>query len=99
MSTTSERRSTQKRQDAEKAGLDFVDDRFGSSSFLQSAMDKIFPDHWSFMVGEISMYCFIVLLITGVYLPCSTTRRRPMSSTAGRTPPSTASTCRRPTSR
>jgi ubiquinol-cytochrome c reductase cytochrome b subunit len=68
MSTHEERLAEAKRQKAEKGVLDFVDDRFGSSKFLQSAMDKIFPDHWSFMVGEISMYCFIVLLITGVYL-------------------------------
>jgi ubiquinol-cytochrome c reductase cytochrome b subunit len=68
MSTTSERRAAERRQKAEKDGLDFVDDRLGSSKFIQSAMDKIFPDHWSFMVGEIAMYCFVVLLITGVYL-------------------------------
>jgi ubiquinol-cytochrome c reductase cytochrome b subunit len=29
---------------------------------------KIFPDHWSFVLGEISLYSFVVLLITGVYL-------------------------------
>jgi ubiquinol-cytochrome c reductase cytochrome b subunit len=68
MSTTPGRRAAQKRQEAEKAGLDFVDDRFGSSSFLQSAMDKIFPDHWSFMVGEVAMYSLVVLIITGIYL-------------------------------
>jgi ubiquinol-cytochrome c reductase cytochrome b subunit len=68
MSTHKERLTAQKRQKAEKSALDAVDERFGSSKFLQSAMDKIFPDHWSFMVGEISMYCFVVLLITGVYL-------------------------------
>ncbi len=52
----------------ERVGLDAVDDRLGSSGFIQKALDKIFPDHWSFMVGEIAMYCFVVLLITGVYL-------------------------------
>jgi ubiquinol-cytochrome c reductase cytochrome b subunit len=68
MSTHKDRLAAEKRQKAEKEALDFVDDRFGSSKFLQSAMDKIFPDHWSFMVGEISMYCLIVLIITGIYL-------------------------------
>jgi len=68
MSTTAERRAADQRQKLEKAGLDFVDDRFGSSRWLQSAMDKIFPDHWSFMVGEIAMYSLIVLIITGIYL-------------------------------
>jgi ubiquinol-cytochrome c reductase cytochrome b subunit len=68
MSTHQERLTADKRQKIEKDTLDFVDDRLGSSKFLQSAMDKIFPDHWSFMVGEISMWCFVVLLITGTYL-------------------------------
>ena len=31
-------------------------------------LDKIFPDHWSFMLGEISLYSFVVLLATGVFL-------------------------------
>src|SRR5579875_1653375 len=68
MSTTSERLAAQKRRDIEKQTLDFVDDRFGSSSFLQKALDHIFPDHWSFMVGEVAMYSFVILLITGIYL-------------------------------
>lgn len=31
-------------------------------------MRKIFPDHWSFMLGEICMYSFIIIILTGVYL-------------------------------
>jgi ubiquinol-cytochrome c reductase cytochrome b subunit len=31
-------------------------------------LDKIFPDHWSFMLGEISLYSFVVLMATGVFL-------------------------------
>jgi ubiquinol-cytochrome c reductase cytochrome b subunit len=31
-------------------------------------MNKVFPDHWSFMMGEIALYSFIVLLLTGTYL-------------------------------
>ena len=31
-------------------------------------LDKIFPDHWSFMLGEIALYSFVVLLATGVFL-------------------------------
>ena len=68
MSTTEERMAARKRAEVERQGLDAVDDRLGSSSFLRSAMDKIFPDHWSFMVGEISMYTLVILIITGVYL-------------------------------
>ncbi len=56
MSTVAERSAARKRAQNEQKGLDWADDRFGSSSWLRSAMDKIFPDHWSFMVGEIAMY-------------------------------------------
>ena len=31
-------------------------------------MNKVFPDHWSFMLGEIALYSFIILLLTGTYL-------------------------------
>ena len=35
---------------------------------LKANMRKVFPDHWSFMLGEIALYSFIILLLTGVYL-------------------------------
>jgi len=46
----------------------WTDERLGASSFARKALDKIFPDHWSFMIGEIAMYCFVILVVTGVYL-------------------------------
>jgi ubiquinol-cytochrome c reductase cytochrome b subunit len=49
-------------------GARWLDDRLGLSRFTRSALDKIFPDHWSFMVGEIAMYCFVILVLTGSYL-------------------------------
>ncbi len=51
----------------ERAG-GWVDDRLGVSRFTQSVLDKIFPDHWSFMIGEIALYCFVILIVTGSYL-------------------------------
>ncbi|HTT90509.1 MAG TPA: hypothetical protein VMF65_13240, partial [Acidimicrobiales bacterium] len=68
MSTVAERSAARKRAQQQQKALDWVDDRFGSSSWLRSAMDKIFPDHWSFMVGEIAMYTFVILIATGIYL-------------------------------
>jgi ubiquinol-cytochrome c reductase cytochrome b subunit len=68
MSTTRERAAAQKRYDVSKSVTDTVDERFGSSKFLTSVLDKIFPDHWSFMVGEIAMDSLILLIVTGVYL-------------------------------
>ncbi len=51
-----------------RRALRWVDDRLGASQFTRSALDKIFPDHWSFMLGEVAMYCLVVLILTGVYL-------------------------------
>ena len=45
-----------------------ADERMPISSLLKANMRKIFPDHWSFMLGEIALYSFIILLLTGVYL-------------------------------
>ncbi len=48
--------------------IKFLDDRLGSSAFLRAALLKVFPDHWAFMLGEICLYAFIVLLATGTYI-------------------------------
>jgi ubiquinol-cytochrome c reductase cytochrome b subunit len=46
----------------------WTDERLTAASPLRRALNKVFPDHWSFMLGEIALYSFIVLLLTGVYL-------------------------------
>ncbi len=46
----------------------WLDDRVGTSPGLRHAMRKVFPDHWSFMLGEIALYSFIVLVLTGTFL-------------------------------
>jgi ubiquinol-cytochrome c reductase cytochrome b subunit len=48
--------------------LNEMDDRLGIARGGRTFMDKIFPDHWSFLLGEIVLYSFIVLLVTGVFL-------------------------------
>ncbi|MFI0408124.1 cytochrome bc complex cytochrome b subunit [Actinomadura sp. 3N508] len=45
-----------------------LDERFGTNGFVRKAMRKAFPDQWSFLLGEIAMYSFVVILLTGVYL-------------------------------
>jgi len=45
-----------------------LDDRLGVARGGRTFLDKIFPDHWSFMLGEIALYSFVVLLATGVFL-------------------------------
>ena len=48
--------------------LNWIDDRLGVAKGGRTFLDKIFPDHWSFMLGEIALYSFVVLLGTGVFL-------------------------------
>ncbi|MFJ6936023.1 cytochrome bc complex cytochrome b subunit [Streptomyces sp. NPDC101132] len=47
---------------------DWADGRLGIYALAKSNMRKIFPDHWSFMLGEICLYSFIIIILTGVYL-------------------------------
>jgi ubiquinol-cytochrome c reductase cytochrome b subunit len=53
---------------ATRATLKAVDNTMGSANFLKRSMDKVFPDHWSFMLGEIALYSFVILLLSGTYL-------------------------------
>ncbi|CAL9654973.1 cytochrome bc1 complex cytochrome b subunit [Streptomyces sp. enrichment culture] len=46
---------------------DWADGRLGIYHF-RFLVRKVFPDHWSFMFGEIALYSFIMLLLTGVWL-------------------------------
>ncbi len=51
------------------AGLaTWVDDRTGIAGVAKKQVRKIFPDHWSFMLGEIALWSFVVLLLTGTFL-------------------------------
>ena len=45
-----------------------VDDRLQVATPLRKLLNKVFPDHWSFLLGEIALFSFIVVLLTGVYL-------------------------------
>jgi ubiquinol-cytochrome c reductase cytochrome b subunit len=45
-----------------------ADERFGTQDAIRRNINKVFPDHWSFMIGEIALYSFVVLLLTGIYL-------------------------------
>jgi ubiquinol-cytochrome c reductase cytochrome b subunit len=46
----------------------FLDDRFHGARGLRTFMRKVFPDHWSFMLGEIALWSFVILLLTGTFL-------------------------------
>jgi ubiquinol-cytochrome c reductase cytochrome b subunit len=46
----------------------YLDERTGSAPFLRRALRYVFPDHWSFLLGEVALYSFVVLVGTGIYL-------------------------------
>src|SRR5688572_247233 len=46
----------------------YVEDRTSLSGFVKELGRKIFPDHWSFMLGEVALYSFIVILLSGTFL-------------------------------
>jgi ubiquinol-cytochrome c reductase cytochrome b subunit len=50
-----------------KAGK-WVEERLGLASGARKQLNKVFPDHWSFMMGEIALYSFIILILTGTFL-------------------------------
>src|ERR1700690_75709 len=45
-----------------------IDARYHPSASVRRQLNKVFPTHWSFLLGEIALYSFIVLLLTGVWL-------------------------------
>jgi ubiquinol-cytochrome c reductase cytochrome b subunit len=46
----------------------FLDDRLHAARGVKVFLRKVFPDHWSFLLGEIALYSFIILLLTGTFL-------------------------------
>src|ERR1700712_3181732 len=50
------------------AAADWADERLGLATLAKKNLRKVFPDHWSFMLGEIALWSFVVLLLTGVFL-------------------------------
>lgn len=50
-----------------RAAADF-DDRMSISPWLRRTLNKVYPEHWSFLLGEIALYSFVILLLTGTYL-------------------------------
>src|SRR3954470_3337576 len=56
------------RQNPLGAVANYVDERTGLATVARKQVRKVFPDHWSFMLGEIALWSFVVLLVTGVFL-------------------------------
>ena len=45
-----------------------MDQRYRMAPGMRRQINKVFPSHWSFMLGEVALYSFIILLVSGVYL-------------------------------
>ncbi|MEV6219471.1 cytochrome bc complex cytochrome b subunit [Nocardia sp. NPDC051833] len=45
-----------------------MDERYRAAAFMKRSINKVFPTHWSFLLGEIALYAFIILLLSGIYL-------------------------------
>ena len=46
----------------------WVDERTGTAKPIDHLLKKVFPDHWSFMLGEIAMFSLVIVLVTGTFL-------------------------------
>ncbi|HXG39893.1 MAG TPA: cytochrome b, partial [Candidatus Limnocylindrales bacterium] len=46
----------------------WLDARTGAAGVVRAALRKVFPDHWSFLLGEVALFCFLILVATGVFL-------------------------------
>jgi len=46
----------------------YIDERTSASTAVKTLGRKIFPDHWSFMLGEVALYSFVVILLSGTFL-------------------------------
>jgi ubiquinol-cytochrome c reductase cytochrome b subunit len=64
--TTDNERLTIPKPLAKQAGE--LDDRLHAAKGVRTLLRKVFPDHWTFLLGEIALYSFIILILTGIFL-------------------------------
>ncbi|GHD40391.1 ubiquinol-cytochrome c reductase cytochrome b subunit [Mycetocola manganoxydans] len=46
----------------------YIDERTSISTAVKELGRKIFPDHWSFLLGEVALYSFVIILLSGTFL-------------------------------
>jgi len=51
-----------------RAVVRFLDERTATTPYLKKVLRYLFPDHWSFLLGEVALYCFVLLVATGIYM-------------------------------
>jgi ubiquinol-cytochrome c reductase cytochrome b subunit len=60
--------ATAKKPNPAGAAANWADERLGLAGLMKKNLRKVFPDHWSFMLGEVALWSFVVLLLSGVFL-------------------------------
>jgi ubiquinol-cytochrome c reductase cytochrome b subunit len=61
-------RARERAGEAARTGFTALDRRLPVAEAARALLRKAFPDHWSFLLGELALYAFVVLVLTGVYL-------------------------------
>jgi ubiquinol-cytochrome c reductase cytochrome b subunit len=51
-----------------RRAVEGLDERLDGTSFLKRSLRKAFPGHWSFLLGEVTLYAFVLLILTGIFL-------------------------------
>ncbi len=46
----------------------WLDSRTGAAAIIRTGLRKVFPDHWTFLLGELALFCFVILVATGTFL-------------------------------
>jgi ubiquinol-cytochrome c reductase cytochrome b subunit len=64
---TTDRSQTEEPTELERVAL-WLDSRTGLFGIARTGLRKVFPDHWSFLLGEIALFCFVILVATGTFL-------------------------------
>jgi ubiquinol-cytochrome c reductase cytochrome b subunit len=61
-------REVERRGGITQRAIRWIDDRTGAAPGIRKALHYVFPDHWTFLLGEIALYSFVVLIGTGIFL-------------------------------
>jgi quinol---cytochrome-c reductase cytochrome b subunit len=61
-------REVERRGGITQRTIRWIDDRSGSVPAIRKVLRYVFPDHWTFLLGEIALYSFVVLVATGIFL-------------------------------
>ena len=68
MTSTAETSSTETKPGFVGGAANYLDERLSVSAVLKGFGRKVFPDHWSFMLGEVALYSFVILVLSGTFL-------------------------------